>query len=516
MKVDRWACLLTCLAVLALTAFVMAGCEYEDDSDEESTTDLDPYEPVDDDDAADDDASDDDATDDDTTDDDDAVDDDDTVDDDDVVDDDDAAPSPVSLSVVPSGNAVPVNGTQQFHALVLYSDDTEQVDPEGVTWDVADDGTASVNDGLVTGLVEGATELVASIDDGEKALVSDTVDLVIGPDVFFMDMMSSFNAWDRAAASYVADPFSFSTFVIVPNSVIIDGSDVFLVDSGDYGAGISGYEQVIYIDLVAGTKTPISLALDDDPETSLDSPWGATVYDGYLWVTGNLNDKLAKVNLNDFDDTTFIDLPDGCVPGYLDGANGKIYVGCTGFSITKGYVAGKLAVVKVSDSSISTIDLTEINPGKVLASADESTVYVVRVGDTFGEPVVAGSVIRIETDGDTIENTVDFSDALGGACLDEQGQLWVLSGISNEGYVLDTFDNEAWLVDESNPLSIGQSGAWLADIFCHDSAGLVYVADIDYTNFDFLVLPFAMDDYSAQTAWDLGPVFGTPQGIVAW
>lgn len=539
-NVDRWAHLVVVLALLLSPAILTAACGEGDDDDNDSN----PSPTDDDDDAADDDAS---PTDDDDTSPTGGDDDDVQPECDDPQDCDDGlyctgvedclneqctageAPclglevcdegnaqciAPTTLLISPAGNALPATTAHDFTAALFYEDGSSIVDPEGLAWTTGDEAVATVAAGTVTGEADGATTLTAELADGRKTVFSDTVDLFVGADVYVMDGTGLFGTIDRVKHEYLADYFAAEgALAAVPYDLVFADGFGYLVDSGDYGPGIGGAEKAVEIDLIAGLTREIPL--------NMDSPWSATVYDGSLWVTANLSDQLAKVDLTGTEDTAYLDLPVGCAPTSLAGAAGKVYVACSGYTAS-GYLDGKIVAVDTTTGNLHEIALTTVNPGSVVTNQDESAVYVAAIGDYFTVP---GAVFRIDTTTDTVDNTIAFTKTLGNASLDTDGKLWVLGGGFNssdihaigELYVIDTTDNDAFLRGEDNPILLGDAGVgWYADILAHPDAAEVYVCYQDWSGFIFAVKVIDTGDYTTLYTYDVSTNFLTPQALAVW
>jgi len=539
-NVDRWANLVAVLVLLLSWTAMTAACG--DDDDDDNDTNLPPIEDDDNDTTEDDDATDDDDNDDDDNDDNDTPPEcDDPEDCDDGLyctgaedcpagqcvageapciglevcdEDNDRCLVPENLLISPSGNALPAATTHEFMATLFYDDGSTIVDPEGLTWATGDENVATVADGTVTGVADGGTTLTASLDDGRKTVFADTVDLFVGADVYIMDGMGAFGTIDRVQHTYLADYFAADASLAgVPYDLIFADGFGYLVDSGDYGPGISGAEKVVEIDLLAGLTRDIAL--------NMDSPWSATVYDGALWVTANLSDQLARIDLIEEKDTTYLDLPADCVPTSLTGAAGKIYVACSGYT-SKGYLDGKIVTVDTATHNLGEIALTTVNPGIIVATEDESKVYVAAIGDYTTAP---GAVFRIDTATDAAVNTITFTKTLGNAALGPDGKLWILGGgfsssaihAIGELYAIDTTDNDAFLRGEDNPILLGDAGVgWYADILAHPDVAEVYICYQDWSSFIFAVKVIAADDYTDVYTYDVSIDFLMPQNLASW
>jgi hypothetical protein len=425
-------------------------------------------------------------------------------DDDDIGDDDDDDLLATELYIEPAGEAVPAGTSADFDAVVVYENDTFQRNPDGVVWEIADENTASVNDGFVNGLVDGTTTLTASFGEA-KELLSDTVDLLVGPDIYLYDSYAAtIDAIDREAQTFTEDWLGAGAIATVPNDLTSVGAFAYLTDSGDFGPGITGGEKVVEIDLYAKTATDITLG-------SLDSPWSSTIYDGFIWVTGNLSDNLAKIDLLDTSSIEYIDLPTDCVPGKLTGAAGKIYVSCSGFLGVGNYEPGKVAVYDPESKGTTTVDLTQVNPGSILATEDESAVYVVCVGDFDTK---FGAINRIETTGDTVENSFDIGGSLGNAALTANGRLFVLDW--KDMYVIDTNNDDAVLRGEADPVLVGTDGSWLAGIHAHQDLPQVIVSNQEWVTYVHTVEVISAVDYSVLHSYDLSATSASPGAATSW
>ena len=442
------------------------GCQNDDDEDEDAVV---------------------------TTDDDDSSDDDDDFSD----DDDDATGNVASIQIEPASEAIPVGTEADFVATVTFIDDTTEINPAGLFWET-DLSKATIDGATVTGISGGTTTLTATMEG-----VSDSIDIFIGPDVFLYDMLSgTLDAIDRGAETYIQDYLgSKAPISIVPNNIIYYDSKLYITDSADSSPGKTGNEKVVVID-------PAQKVVDDIM-LDLDSPWATAIYDGFLWVTGNLSDNLAKVDLAT-KAIDYINLPAGCVPGNLAGANGKIYISCTGFDLNYFTYWNKVAVYDPNAKTVAEIILSNSeNPGSVISSADESSVYVIAVGnyyDTFG------AINKIDTATDTIEFGVDIGNWPGNAVITDAGILFVLDG--KYMYAYDT-GTDSFIHDGSDPIVVGTDTSWLAGLAFSADSSEVYISNQDYTDGNTIEV-FDSVSFASLISYDLSASGAIPGLLTTW
>ncbi len=427
------------------------------------------------------------------------IDDDDSDDDDN--DDDDSAATPQSVEIVQSPEIIPADTTATFTALVTYSDDSTQINPDGLTWSTGDGGTATVDQGVVTGIADGATTLTATISDVKAA---DTIDIFVGPDLYVYDFFTNtFDAIDRGQKSYLADYTGAGAAVgIMLNDIFFADQKLYLADSGDFDIGSQGDEGVVVVDPVAMTSTKIPIAVL--------APW-ATLYDkGTIYLTGNLDDQLGIYT--DGKGVEYVALPADCVPAELAKANDKIYISCTGFDIGPPASYGNtIAVYDPSTKGVSTITLeTGENPGKLIPTEDETAVYVIATGDYA---TVFGAVNRIDTATDTVASSLSLGGSLGLADIGLNGYLFVLDGA--DMYVIDTSDDNI-LRGEANPVEVGNDGDYLAGLHVHNDTGHVYVSGVNFTTFTNSVFVIDGAAFNNLHTYDVSDPLAAPGRLASW
>ena len=454
----RWVRLIALLVVLAMAVAPVFGCDDDDDDDNnDDTTDAD--------------------------------------DDDDDDDNDDVAPTSIELD--PVDEAVPVGTTAGFTALVTYSDDTTALDPPELTWSIADDAIATVTDGVVTGVAAGQTTLTAAI-----AELSATAPIYVAPDTFVFDMFTgTVDLIDRGAQTYMVDDFGSGSLATVPNRLIFHEGFLYLIDSADYGPGVTGGEKVVKIDALDGAVTDIAL--------DMDSPWANAFYEGVLYATGNLSDELAVITPDKA--IQYVDLPTGCAPGDLTGANGKVYVSCTGFDGMN--YGDTVAVYDPSTKGVSEITLAAgVNPGSAIATVDEAFVYVATAGNYVD---ITGTINKIDTATDTVTNSFSIGGTLGLAALSWcTDVLFVLDGTGM--YAIDTANDDDILRGEGDPIVVGEAGAWLSTIHVHADTGNVYVGNQNFVTFVNEVEIYDGDTFAFIETYDVSATFSSPGGIASW
>ncbi|MBZ0273300.1 Ig-like domain-containing protein [bacterium] len=464
------AALLFCL-ILAF-GLATAGCSCSDDGgggDDQDTGGL----PVldDDDDADDDDTADDDVADDDDADDDDVADDDDAddddADDDDAVDDDaddDTEVTLESIEIVPASGAVPEGVTKGFTAIAHYSDDSTS-DAEDFVWASDDTDTFTVDDeGNVTGVANGQAALSASLGD-----MTGEADVLVGPDVFFYDgVAATLAAYDRGTDTVDMDYLAAKAAVAaVPLGLALWEGNALIVEGGDFGPGQTGDEGVVAIDLFTGAVGAIDLPDADNPNFIAVS--GDTAY-----VPSSLTNELFAIDLvtGTIDDWA---LANDCAPGDVLVHDGRVFVACTGFdSINFTYAdPGRIAIVDLSDDSVSYVNLSQVNPGALAANPDGTSLYVACTGDYFSE---FGAVDEIDLATDAVVDTVDLTGtALTSLAMTPAGLAFLGDSFAGNVYVLDTSDNSL-TKDTGDPIVVADA-FWIAEVAYNPFGNTVYVAD---------------------------------------
>ncbi len=435
--VDRWVTLLVALAALTLAAVPFLGCTGDDDDDDDN--------------AGDDDQNDDDAADDDSA-------DDDTQTDDDTDED--------SLTLTPDTQIVPAGTAFALAAEATVDGETVT---DGFTWTSGDTAVATVDeDGVVTGVAAGQTTITAALGD-----LSATADVKVGADVFVMDNLGGLlMAIDRGSETAVAD-YLGDTIGAVLNDVRVspEAGVIYLVDSGDFGAGITGGEKLILVD-------PFDENATQEITLEQDSPWMATYHNGSFWVTGNLDDTLAQVTLDEKKEPTIVyhDLDEGCVPTDVVGVGSYLYVACSGFDLdTFSYADGKLLVLNADDGAkVKEIALPQINPTHLalMPEGADTDVFVVMTGDYAA---ATGKVAKICTKENVVKFSFDLGVAPGYIAMRDDGIAFVAESMSGNVYVIDGVDGVA-IHGADNPLTIA-GALWIQALGVHPETGDAYVCD---------------------------------------
>jgi len=482
MKVDRWACLIVLLAVLALAAIPLTGCGDDDDDDDDDDSD-DHY--IGDDDDATPDDDDDDTVDDDTSDDD--TGDDDTADDDTTED---------TLEITPWAEMIPAGTDHNFGATGTI--DGEPVD-DGFTWSIDDEDIATVDaNGTVTGIADGMAVLTAAIGEASAEAYA-----LVGPDIYVLDnQLGLLMGIDRGAGTAIADLLATeASIAVVLNDIVLDPNTGLLamVDSGDSGAGITGDEKLIVVDM-----------LDDLALTNItlnqDSPWSVAMLDGVAFITGNLDDTLAKIDLTAKDPTpTYFDLDDGCVPTDIIGIDGYVYITCSGFdSGTFTYEPGKvLKIDAATGTEAAELILPQVNPNN-FALAPDGSLYVVCTGNYVDE---LGVVAQIDLSDFSVADSFALGSSPGPIGINDDGIGFVGEGMAGSMYVFDSADNSV-IHGDADPIAI-PSGLWVQAVGVHNDTGDAYVCD----QFNGKVYVIDGDDYSlGETPYELT----NPGGVTFW
>jgi Bacterial Ig-like domain (group 2) len=446
MKMHRPAVWVVLFALLALVTAPLMGCT--EDNWDVAEKDLGGLERIDDDDGDDDSSMDDDSA---------PADDD---DDDTTGDDDDTAPSDIeTVEIDPPAQMIPA-GTEYTFTAIATTADNDEIE-EGFTWAIGDDAVATQAEGVVTGVANGETTLTAELGD-----VTGEAQILVGPDAYVIDNLTGFlMAVDRGSETAVDDFLAKSAFGEVLNDIFFYEGYLLLTDSGDLDTGISGDEALHVVDIA--NMSVESYTLD------MDNPWAATAWNGKAFVTGNLDDQLAVVELfgDDAGDITYADLDADCAPADIVLLRNRLYITCTGFDLGgMTYGDGKVLVINPSTlETITTIDLDQVNPTNLAATADNSKLYVVSTGDYDTE---TGLVSEIDPSDNTVVDTIDVGTAPGPIAINETGYAFIGEGMAGDIYVLNTNTNA--LADD--PITI--SGAvWIQALGVHPDTGNVYACD---------------------------------------
>jgi hypothetical protein len=427
--------------------------------------------------------------------DDDDDDDDDVNDDDDDSDDDDDAidpGDPVDFTIEPHGEAVPVGASEKLDAIVTYDTGIEIPNPGSVDWVVGDETLAEVNAGLTTGLLEGFTTLTAYYDEDEFNLY-DSVDLFIGPDVYFIETDTrKFGVIDRVAGAYVEDYIGGKGAIAdVPVDLHMFGRFVLVTDAADTTPGITGNERVQIVNVPEASVITFDLTLD--------TPAAAIAYGDYVWVSGRHSDSLARWDHNS-SDVDIYDMAAGCGPTYLAGANGYIYVSCSGNST--------VAVIDEEDS-ILTVAVSRSEPGRILATADERNVYVVSNGTPSP---TTGAVDRIETDYHQVVNTIDIgATGIGDASMGRKEKLYLVDGPNV--LVVDTDNNDQVVRGDNDPVVIGTATSALSGILAHPDTDELYVSHRNLSSGTAAIEVYNTSGFSLIASY---PLTGQPGDLAAW
>ena len=437
-NVDRWAYLFAVLAALALAAF-STGCATGDDDDNDDNA------PVDDD-SVDDDSQDDDSQDDD-------------VQDDDAVDDD-STPDDSYINVDPWAEMLPAGTTQAFTA-------AGQIDGEavstGFTWSIEDTGIATVDEnGLVTAVAAGVTTLTAAIGD-----VAGEATVLVGPDVYVIDVVTGFlMGIDRGNQTAIADLLGGGAIGTVLYDVKNADGRLLIVDSGDSAPGISGNEKLLVVDLFDYSLETVPLEQD--------SPWAVTAFNGYYWVTGNLDDTLAKIDAEtDSRATIYYDLDAGCTPTDVIGVGNYLYVACSGFSWDFfEYAPGKALVINPENGAKVTEIALPVNPFRFGLAPNGEDLYIVCTGDYDYN---SGTIAQICTKENVVKDSFALGQAPGQIGINPEGLAFVAEGMAGNVYVFDTAGNIV-LRGTDDPIVIPDA-AWIQAVGAHSNTGDAYVCD---------------------------------------
>ncbi len=453
--------LLTLVLAMALM-LASAGCGSDDD-DNPGNPDL----PLIVDDDSDDDAADDDAADDDTA-------------DDDADDDTDVTLAGVELS--PSELHLPVGVARTLTATAVWSDESRTTD-EDFVFTVSDDTVVETDeDGVTSALARGDATVTVSLG-GFSANAS----VNVGAYVFSFDgIAGTLSAYDPVDGTSIADYLAEEK-----DAILTIGSDLeiregvaFLVESGDGVPGTVGTEGLVVVDLA--TKEIQNVLVDD-----IDNPWNVDVAGTTAYVTGNFSNDLVVADLAT-DDARAIDMPEDCVPTGVRAVGERAFVACSGYDAgTFSYAdPGIVAVVDLTDDTVSTIETTRVNPTVIAAGPDADTVYVVCTGNFDDE---LGVIDVIDVSDESVVDSVAIGSAPGELVIAANGTAFVADGFS--GQVM-TFDTDT--LDVGTAVSI--SGAFWVASLAYDPASDRVLAS-DWTNAKIHVIdPDSLDVESSVDA----------------
>ncbi|MCC6159627.1 MAG: Ig-like domain-containing protein [Deltaproteobacteria bacterium] len=463
------------ISVLAMVSiFFVGGCG-DDDDDDSGTTDL----PL---------ITDDDTNDDDDTTDDDAADDD-TADDDATDDDDDVTLSGIELS--PSELHLPVGAARTLTATAVWSDDTRTTD-EDFVFSVSDDTIVEANTGgTTTALARGEATVTASLGD-----FSADASVNVGAYVFAYDgIAGTLGALDPETGDSIADYLADEK-----DAILTIGSDLeiregvaFLVESGDGVPGTVGTEGLVVVDLA--TKDVLNVLIED-----LDNPWNVDMVGTTAYITGNFSNDLVVADL-EADASRAIDMPEDCVPTGVHVIGDRAFVACSGYdSGTFSYAdPGIVAVVDLTDDSVSTIETTRVNPTVVAAGPDDDTIYIVCTGNFDDE---LGVIDVIDVSDESVADSVAIGSAPGELVLAANGTAFVADGFS--GQVM-TFDSDSLAVGAN----VSIAGAfWVASLAYDPVTDRVLASD--WTNAKIQVID--PDDLDVESSVDAA----NASGVSVW
>ncbi|MCL4236241.1 MAG: Ig-like domain-containing protein [Deltaproteobacteria bacterium] len=459
---------LVTILMAALVAFA-AGCG--DDDDDSGDPDL----PLITDDDSDDDAADDDADDDDT--------------DDDA--DDDTSVTLAGVELSPAALHLPVGVTRALTATAVWSDDSRTTGDDFV-FSVSDNTIVETDpDGVTTALARGDATVTVSL-----GAFSADAQVNVGAYVFAYDgIAGTLGAYDPATGESIADYLADTK-----DAVLTVGSDLeirqgvaFLVESGDGVPGTAGTEGLVVVDLA--TKEIQNVLIE-----GIDNPWNVDVEGTTAYLTGNFSNDLVVADL-EADDARAIDMPEDCVPSGVRIVGARAFVACSGYdSGTFSYAdPGIVAVVDLTDDTVSTIETTRVNPTVVAAGPDDDTLYVVCTGNFDDE---LGVIDVIDVSDESVVDSVAIGSAPGELVLAANGTAFVADGFS--GQVM-TFDADT--LDVGSPVPI--SGAfWVASLAYDPATDRVLASD--WTNAKIHVID--PDDLEIESSVDAA----NASGVSVW
>jgi len=453
-SVDRWALPIVLLAVFAAAVLSFGGCGKGSSSSSAA--------PVDDDASPDDDDNDDnDASPDD---DDDASPDDDTSpDDDDNDDNDDNDDSANEITVTPGTQTIPA--TTSFTYAASGTIDGAPV-TSGFTWSIDDQTIATVDQtGAVKGVKNGKTTVHAAIGQ-----VRGDATVLVGPDVYAFDNQGGvLEAIDRGSQTAVPDLLGAGAIGALLNDIRFYDGTLLLTDSGSGKVTPNGKEKLIVVTLDGLTYVDVALAQA--------APWASTALNGKAYVTGNLDDSLAKVDLGNPGGVpvAYFKLDTGCVPAGVIGANNLVFVACTGFDDTNfTYAPGKVLVFDPSQGAITnTIAMPQVNPTNFAVTADGAKLYTVCTGDYASN---TGVVAQLDPVGLTVVTSFALGTSPGPIGIASSGLAFVAEGMAGDVYVFNTANGNNVLRGAANPITIANAN-WVQALGVHPETGDVYACD---------------------------------------
>ncbi len=396
---------------------------------------------------------------------------DDIVDDDDDTGDDDFWPDDDTqqleglerIEITPSMRAIPKGFSKAFSAAAYYEGGTTVTQADFV-YDSSDNSVMSVDgDGAATGVKNGSAVLSARLGE-----VVGEAQITVGADIFFFNGVTGyFGSYDRGRDRVSEDHFGFGQAVAqFPVDMQIAENYACIADRGDDDETDSPGRDIIILDLSTGQYQTLIIP-------GLSRPRDLRIVDDQAFVTGTLSDNFARIDLVDLTSEIY-ELPEGCGPNGLEVMYGRAFVACNYFDADQNTYGdpGRIADVDLESGETALIDTTQVNPGSLALSADESSLYVVCTGDYAGRP---GSINEIDLAAGQVRDFFSLGLAPGDIAINSEGLAFIGENLAGNVYVVDTGDNTV-VRGADDPVKI--DGAWWT-YFVRISpfSGHVFVAD---------------------------------------
>jgi hypothetical protein len=353
--------------------------------------------------------------------------------------------------------AIPKGFSKTFSAVAHFEGGATSTQAE-FDFSTSDESILTVDeDGLATGERNGSVALYARLGD-----VTGEAQVIVGTDIFFFDAVTGVIAsYDRGRDRVKDDHFEVGGPVAQnPIDMQIWENHAYIVDSGDASADI------VIVDLFSGEMQTLIVP-------GLDSPRDIKIVYDHAFVTGALSDTFARIDLLDLTFEIY-ELPEGCTPNGLEVMSGRAFVACNYFDADENEYGdpGRVADVNLESSETTLIDASQVNPGSLALSPDDSALYVVCTGDYAGQH---GVIDEIDIASGEVVDSFALGRAPGDIAINSEGLAFIGENLGGFVYVVDTGDNSI-LRGDANPIEI--SGAWwTSHIRISPFSGHVFVGD---------------------------------------
>lgn len=178
------------------------------------------------------------------------------------------------------------------------------------------------------------------------------------------------------------------------------------------------------------------------------NPWNMIRHNEYLFVTGLMNGKLYRININN-DEIESIDI--GISPEGMLVSGSNLYVANTGFQYPN-YQTGKIAIVNLSTFTKTDEISVPTNP-QALIKCGEDQIHVMCTGNYADE---SGKIAIIDILSKEVINTLEIGGSPNIITQDNTGKVYLGDGMGAGFYVYDSASLEV-LHGSQNPYLPGGS-----------------------------------------------------------